>query len=105
MVADNSARLGLTINRGKSNVFNTNAYNNTPITVQGKAPEEVDTFTYLGGILIEWMQMLEPSSVKHEQNIWGSREIGITTNIRLFNTIVKPILYMEQRSGEPLSPQ
>ncbi|KAH3824355.1 hypothetical protein DPMN_126190 [Dreissena polymorpha] len=48
MVADNSARLGLTINRGKSKVFKTNASNNAPITVQSGALEEVDSFTYLG---------------------------------------------------------
>jgi len=39
MVADNSARLGLTINRGKGK---TNASNNTPITVQGETLERVD---------------------------------------------------------------
>ncbi|KAH3826509.1 hypothetical protein DPMN_128415 [Dreissena polymorpha] len=37
MVADNSARLGLTINRGNSKVFKTNASNNTPITAHGEA--------------------------------------------------------------------
>ncbi|KAH3850287.1 hypothetical protein DPMN_092695 [Dreissena polymorpha] len=51
MVPDNLARLGLTINKGISKVFRTNASNNTPITVQGKALEEVDSFTYLGSIL------------------------------------------------------
>ena len=51
IVADNSARLGLNINRGKSKVFKTNASNETPITVQGEALEEVDSFTYLGSIL------------------------------------------------------
>ncbi|KAH3835324.1 hypothetical protein DPMN_108675 [Dreissena polymorpha] len=48
---DNLARLGLTINRGKSKVFKTNAFNNTPATVKGKALEEVDSCTYLGSIL------------------------------------------------------
>ena len=51
MVADNSARLGLTINRGKSKVFGTNTSNNTPITVQGEALKEIDSFTYLGSSL------------------------------------------------------
>ncbi|KAH3863104.1 hypothetical protein DPMN_026082 [Dreissena polymorpha] len=35
IVADNPARLGLIINRGKSKVFKTNSSNNTPITAQG----------------------------------------------------------------------
>ncbi|KAH3855494.1 hypothetical protein DPMN_098062 [Dreissena polymorpha] len=43
MLAENSARLGLTINRGK--------INDTHIKVQGEALEEVDSFTYLGSIL------------------------------------------------------
>ncbi|KAH3836444.1 hypothetical protein DPMN_109814 [Dreissena polymorpha] len=47
MIADNSARLGLTINKGKGKVFRTNASNNTPITVQGETLEEVDSFTCL----------------------------------------------------------
>ncbi|KAH3858872.1 hypothetical protein DPMN_101514 [Dreissena polymorpha] len=48
MVEENSSRLGLTIKRWKSKVFKTNAYNNTPITVQGEALGEVDSLTYLG---------------------------------------------------------
>ncbi|KAH3775395.1 hypothetical protein DPMN_176797 [Dreissena polymorpha] len=51
MVADNSDRLGLTINRGKSKVFKTNASSNTPITAHGEALEEVNSFTYPGSIL------------------------------------------------------
>ncbi|KAL3881446.1 hypothetical protein ACJMK2_027888 [Sinanodonta woodiana] len=51
IVADNSASLGLHINRRKSKVFKTNASSNTPITVEGDALEEVDSFTYLGSIL------------------------------------------------------
>ncbi|KAH3882650.1 hypothetical protein DPMN_006594 [Dreissena polymorpha] len=51
MVSDNTAKLALTINRGKSKMINTNASNNTPIIAQGKALEKVDSFTYLGSIL------------------------------------------------------
>jgi hypothetical protein len=101
MVADNSARLGLTINKGKSKVFRTNASNNTPITVQGEALEEVDSFTYLGSILDNQggtdadvrTRIGKARAAFHQlKNIWGSSEIGITTKIRLFNTIVKPLL-------------
>ncbi|KAH3853335.1 hypothetical protein DPMN_095857 [Dreissena polymorpha] len=38
--------MSLTINRGKSKAFRANASNNKPITVQGKALEEVDSFIY-----------------------------------------------------------
>ncbi|XP_048582970.1 syntaxin-7 isoform X1 [Nematostella vectensis] len=101
IVADNSARLGLNINRGKSKVFKTNASNETPITVQGEALEEVDTFTYLGSILdnkggtdadIRTRIGKARAAFYQLKNIWGSSEISITTKIRLFNTIIKPIL-------------
>jgi hypothetical protein len=101
IVADNSARLGLNINRGKSKVFKTNASNETPITVQGEALEEVDSFTYLGSILDKQggtdadvrTRIGKARAAFHQlKNTWGSSEISITTKIRLFNTIVKPIL-------------
>ncbi|KAH3868152.1 hypothetical protein DPMN_031292 [Dreissena polymorpha] len=62
-----------------------NASNNTPITVQGVALEEMDSFTYLGSILAtreERMQMSEPEAraAFHQlKNILGSSEIGIPT--------------------------
>uniref|UniRef100_A0A1A8ES14 Reverse transcriptase domain-containing protein n=2 Tax=Nothobranchius korthausae TaxID=1143690 RepID=A0A1A8ES14_9TELE len=51
IVADNSASLGLHINREKSKVLETNASNDISITVEGDVLEEVDSFTYLGSIL------------------------------------------------------
>ncbi|KAH3808681.1 hypothetical protein DPMN_137038 [Dreissena polymorpha] len=51
MVAENSSRLSLTINRGKSNFPKTNTTNDTPMTVQGEALGLLNIFTYLGSIL------------------------------------------------------
>ncbi|KAH3739851.1 hypothetical protein DPMN_046541 [Dreissena polymorpha] len=51
MVADKSARLCLATNKGKSKVFRTNASNNTTITVQNAAQEELDSVIYLDSIL------------------------------------------------------
>ncbi|KAH3799496.1 hypothetical protein DPMN_153106 [Dreissena polymorpha] len=53
MVAYTSARLGLGINRGNNKMFQTNVSNDTPITIQGKALEEVDSFTYLGRSILD----------------------------------------------------
>lgn len=101
IVADNSASLGLHINRGKSKVFKTNASSNTPITVEGDALEEVDSFTYLGSILDKQggtdadvkTRIGKARAAFHQlKNIWGSRQFNITIKIRVFNTIVKPIL-------------
>ncbi|KAK7114905.1 uncharacterized protein [Littorina saxatilis] len=51
-VANNSARFGLNIHKGKSKVLRTNATaNTTPITLDGEALQEVDNFTYLGSIV------------------------------------------------------
>ena len=44
-VADASARLGLKIHKGKSKVTA------TPITLEGEALDEVESFTYLGSIV------------------------------------------------------
>ncbi|KAH3803598.1 hypothetical protein DPMN_131863 [Dreissena polymorpha] len=60
MVADNSARLGHTINRGKSKVCKTNTSNNTPITASPISAAFWETRE-------EQMQMSEPASVKHKQ--------------------------------------
>ena len=101
IVAENSARLGLNINRGKSKVFKINASNETPITVQGEALEEVDSFTYLGSILdkhggtdadVRTRIGKARAAFKQLSNVWGSSEISIATKIRLFNTLIKPIL-------------
>ncbi|KAH3873394.1 hypothetical protein DPMN_036629 [Dreissena polymorpha] len=64
MVASNSVKLGLNIIR----VFKTDASNDIPITVQGEALEEVDSFhisSAFGTIMQE--RTIEPASVKHEQ--------------------------------------
>ena len=50
-VAENSARLGLNIHRGKSKVLKVNACSTTPIMLEGRALEEIETFTYLGSIV------------------------------------------------------
>ncbi|KAH3727400.1 hypothetical protein DPMN_053334 [Dreissena polymorpha] len=50
MIANISPRLGLIIDRGNI-LFKNNASNDTPTTVQGEVPEEVDSSTYIDNIL------------------------------------------------------
>ena len=50
-IATNSARLGLSIHRGKSKVMRVNSANTAPIMLEGEALEEVEEFTYLGSIV------------------------------------------------------
>nr|KAG5689191.1 hypothetical protein BaRGS_004025 [Batillaria attramentaria] len=50
-VAAASAQVGLNIHKGKSTILKTNAASNNPITLDGKALEEVEAFTYLGSVI------------------------------------------------------
>ncbi|KAI8784039.1 hypothetical protein BgiBS90_015655 [Biomphalaria glabrata] len=97
--------MGLTINRGKSKLFKIKASYNTPITVQGEVIEKVESFTYLGSILdnhggtdanvrtpigkiqVAFHQLKNPGDLT---------KISTTNKIRLFSTIVKPILLKGQ---------
>ena len=101
IVAENSSRLGLNIHRGKSKVLKVNATSTSPITLEGEALEEVDSFTYLGSIVD--MQGGTDADVKTRinkarvaflqlKNIWGSRDLSVNTKIRIFNTNVKSVL-------------
>ena len=63
--------------------------------------EEVGIFNYFGSILENQggtdayvrTRIGKARAAFHQlKNIWGSSVIGITTKIRLFNTIVKPLL-------------
>ena len=50
-IATNSARLGLSIHRGKSKILRVNAADTSPINLEGETLEEVEEFTYLGSIV------------------------------------------------------
>ena len=50
-IAETSARLGLNVHRGKSKILKANTANTKPNTLEGKALEEVASFTYLGSIV------------------------------------------------------
>ena len=100
-VAETSAKLGLSIHRGKSKVLKVNDASATPIKLEGVALEEVESFTYLGSIVDK--QGGTDADVKIRigkaraaflqlKNIWTSSELSANTKIRLFNTIVKSVL-------------
>ena len=95
------ARLGLNIHRGKSKVLKVNAASTTPILLDREALEEVENFTYLGSIVDK--QGGTDADVKIRigkaraaflqlKNVWASSDLSFSTKIRLFNTIVKPVL-------------
>ena len=101
IIAGNSAKLGLNIHRGKSKVLKVNTASITPITLAGEALEEVESFTYLGSIVDK--QGGTDANVRIRigkaraaflqlQKVWASRDLSVSTKIRLFNTNVKSVL-------------
>ena len=51
LVAQNSEKLGLKIHNEKSKLLKVNSTSTHPISIETKALEEVDSFTYLGSIV------------------------------------------------------
>ena len=100
-VAENSAKLGLNIHRGKSKVLKVNAGSTTPIMLEGRALDEIETFTYLGSIVDKLGGTDADVKIRISKariafmllkNIWTARDLSIQTKIRLFNTNVKSVL-------------
>ena len=96
-----STRLGLTIHRGKSKVLKINTDSITPITLEGEALEEVESFTYLGSVVDKLggtdadvkVRIGKARAAFHQlKNVWGSSDLPLNTKIRIFNSMVKPVL-------------
>ena len=78
-----------------------NTRNNDSITINDEALEDVETFVYLGatvgkcgGGTIDIKNRLGKArgAFAKLKNIWKSRRISRRTKIRLFKTLVKPVL-------------
>ena len=100
-IATNSARLGLSIHRGKSKILRVNAADTSPINLEGETLEEVEEFTYLGSIFDKQGGTDADVRVRtgkargafiQLKNIWSSRDLAITTKIKIFNSNVKSVL-------------
>ena len=101
ILAATSAQVGLNIHKDKTKILKINYTNNNPVTLQGSPLEEVESFTYLGSIFNQ--QGGTDADVKARigkaraafiqlKNIWSSKQISLTTKIRLFNSNVKSVL-------------
>ena len=78
-----------------------NAASTDPVTLEGNALEEVETFTYLGSVInkrggtdADVRARIGKARVAFLQlkNIWSSRVLSSRTKIRLFNSNVKMVL-------------
>ena len=92
---------GLEINTKKTKTLRINAAQDTPVTLGGKAIEDVAQFTYLGSIVSKTGGTEEDirariGKARHAfvtlKPIWKSRAITLKTKLRLFNSNVKTVL-------------
>ena len=100
-VATTSACIGLSIHKGKSKVLKVNATSTTPIMLDEEALEEVESFVYLGstvdiqgGTDADVRTRVGKARMAFQQlrNVWVSRHLSKKLKIRIFNTMVKPVL-------------
>ncbi|CAM4456566.1 unnamed protein product [Leuciscus chuanchicus] len=100
-VAENSLRIGLNIHKGKTKVLKVNPADTAPIKLEDEVLEEAEIFTYLssvvdkqGGTDADVRVRIGKARTAFQQlkKVWDSSALTIHTKIKLFNTIVKPIL-------------
>lgn len=101
IIATHSACLGLIIHKGKSKILKVNNNNTAPIRLEGEALEEVESFTYLGSVVDKLggtdadvkVPIGKARAAFHQlKNFWGSSELPRNIKIRIFNSMVKPVL-------------
>ena len=101
LIAANSGRVGLRINREKTKVLRINHQDQEPITVYGLPLEEVLEFLYLGSIVdisggtdadIKARKGKARAAFKRMRNVWCCSGLSTRTKVRIFNSTVKPVL-------------
>ena len=100
-LVENAEMAGLRVNVAKCKVMRVNARNNEAITVNGVALEDVEKFTYLGATVCKQgggeedikatLGKARGAFVKLKR-VWSSSSMSKRTKIRLYKTLVKPVL-------------
>ena len=101
-LAEASQRIGLNISKTKTQVMRLNCKNTEPIKFQnGNNIKETKDFTYLGAVVstekgcdkdMDSRLGKAKTVFRKLKRIWGSKQYNRKTKIRLFNTLVKPVL-------------
>lgn len=87
--------------RTKSKVIRVNAANSIPIRLDDEELEDVDSFTYLGSVIdvkggteADVKVRIGKARIAFLQlgKVWSSKDLSLSTKIRLFNTSVKSVL-------------
>ena len=100
-VKDSSVQIGLHINSGKTKVLRINTTITEPVRLDDDLLEEVNSFTYLGSAVDS--QGGTEADVKARigkaralslqlKNVWSSKDLTLQTEIKIFNSNVKPVL-------------
>ena len=96
-----SARTGLKINRGKTEMIKINTTARTPVTVGAKPIKVVESFVYLGSIVDQQGGTDRDVTARVGKarrafimlrKIWATRDISMLTKLRIFNSNVKSVL-------------
>jgi len=100
-LVENAERTGLRVNVRKCKVMRVNARNNEAITVKCLALEDVEKFIYLGATVCKQggggedinarLGKARGAFVKLNR-VWNSSSVSRKTKIRLYKTLVKPVL-------------
>ena len=95
-----SVQIGLTIYKQKTKFPRINAGTDEPVTIKGAELGEVESFTYLGSVMdksggtdadVKTRIGKARSAYNMLKKVWNSREISMSTKVRLFNSNVKSV--------------
>ena len=93
--------MGLKVNVDKCELLRINSRNNDVVEVNGRGIEDVDRFVYLGATVSKegrGNEDIHNRGVKARgaflrlKKIWSSNSISRRTKVRLYKTLVKPVL-------------
>ena len=100
-LVDNAGRVGLKLNAQKRKVMRTNARREDKVMIERKEVEDVEEFVYLGATVtkegggtedIKKRLSKAQGAFYNLKKIWNTRSIGRNTKIKLFKTLVRPVL-------------
>ena len=100
-LVDNAGRLGLKLNAQKCKVMRRNTRREDKVMIRRKEVEDVEEFVYLGMTVtkegggtqdIKKRLRKARGAFFNLKNIWNTRSIGRNTKIKLFKTLVQPVL-------------
>ena len=99
-LAHEAERVGLKVNVDKCKLLRINSRNNDVVEVNGQEIEDVDRFVYLGATVSKGggTQNIHNRVVKARgvflrlKKIWSSNGISRRTEVRLYKTLVKPVV-------------